>query len=90
MASGVGGWPADCIPAPGRQASAWRESGVVERLETLGFPEVYGSSTRDCWDGHDSLKEGLPGRGRGAGEWVSGRFEACPWRKMAEYEWLWA
>lgn len=74
MASGVGGMPADCIPAPGRRASVQRETKWVERLESLGVEEVCRPSTMDCWDGYDSLKEGLPRRVRGAGEWVSGCF----------------
>ncbi len=37
---------ADCVPAPGRQASVQRETKVVERLETLGFAEVCGPSMR--------------------------------------------
>jgi hypothetical protein len=44
---------------------------VVERLESLGFPKVSGPSTRDFWDGHDILKEGVPGKGRGPREWSS-------------------
>jgi hypothetical protein len=55
---------------------------VVERLESLGFPEVLGPSTRGFWDGHYILKEGMPGKGRGPGEWVSGCFNASPWRTM--------
>ena len=55
---------------------------MVERLETLGFAEVCGPSMRDCREGHDSLKEGLPGKGRGAGEGVSRCFKACPRQTM--------
>ncbi len=55
---------------------------MVERLESLGFPEVSGPSTWDFWDGHDILKEGVPGKGRGTEQWVFGCFEACQWRTM--------
>lgn len=82
MASGVGGLPADCVPAPRPSGLLQRETKVVERLETLRFAEVCGPSMRDCREGHDSLKEGLPGKGRGAGEGVSRCFKACPQQTM--------
>lgn len=38
---------------------------MVERIGTLGFAELCGPSTRDCWEGPDDPKERVPGKGRG-------------------------
>lgn len=82
MAAGVGGWSADCIPAPGRQASVWRETKVVERHETLGFARVCVHFRRERRARLDDPKERGPGKGRGVGEWVARWFKTCPWQTM--------
>jgi hypothetical protein len=40
MAAGVGGWSADCIPAPRPSGLRIARDQEVERLETLGFAKV--------------------------------------------------
>lgn len=58
---------------------------MVQHLETLGFPEACGFSAWDCWEGHDGKREGLPGKGRGGGEWVARWFKACPRQTMDDF-----
>ena len=82
MAQGSAASPPTASLRPGRQAAVLRETKRVERLDGLGFAEVCGPSTRDCREGRDSLKEGLPGKGRRAGEGVSRCFKACPRQTM--------
>ena len=53
-----------------------RETQEVERLETLGFAEVCGPSTRDCRERPDDPKEAFPGKGREECEGVRGTCEA--------------
>lgn len=68
MASGVGGLHADCIPAPGRQASVLRETKRSSALKPWTSPRFALTSVGTAERRPTVRKDGFSGKGGGAGD----------------------
>lgn len=67
MASGVGGLPADCHPAPRPQGLRFTRDPEVEPIESLGFARVPDHPLNDCGEQPCAQQERFPEKGRGKG-----------------------